>query len=312
MDPLTLMAIGQGVGATGGIISALLGRNAQADAISRQTNEDALQRLLAERIYAAQTAPQVDARGNRVEYIPGVGWIATPSSLTRQNILAGDQEQLNQFIDAGRERRGAQQEDVRRMQAGLGADALLDEITRGPETSREGIRSVLANRNRGAVNRAYDKTVGATATQALRSGASNAGEVLNSLSRQRGEAVRGAEAGTDQEARAAFGDLQNERANKGNLFALLSQRAQGGGIRPRGPSSAATELQSAVQGLRGSAGNAGWQLLQGSKATPMGPDFSTANLFGGSLANIGSQIGQYGQAKQYEDLLKSIFQTQVR
>ena len=105
-------AVAAGIGAAASLAAAANGMQqgragAQAAAANNALGVQnyQLQRWIAQQQMEMAQAGQTDARGNRTTYVPGVGWVTTPTELTRQVADAGDRENLQQnTVDAQRSR----------------------------------------------------------------------------------------------------------------------------------------------------------------------------------------------------------------
>lgn len=128
MDPMSIAALASaGMQAFGAVQGASQGR-AAADA-QRNANNIALLNWLQNRENAEfqrqlATAGQVDARGNRTTYVPGVGFVSTPSTFSRGMQDVADAEAIMGYaVDQPRARTEAQQAFLRRLAAGADAEA---------------------------------------------------------------------------------------------------------------------------------------------------------------------------------------------
>ena len=117
-----------GLGQLAGAYVAMRQGNAAARA-QREANNIALLNWLENRRNAdfqreLATAGQVSARGDRVEYVPGVGFVATPSAFTRGMQDLADAEAVAGYtVDQPRAREEWRQAFLRRLAASADADA---------------------------------------------------------------------------------------------------------------------------------------------------------------------------------------------
>jgi len=126
-----LGAAGSVAGGVGSLIGAINGiRQGNAAARAQEgANNIALLNWLQNRENAnfqrqLATAGQVDARGNRTEFVPGVGFVSTPSTFTRGMQDVADAEAITGYaVDQPRARNEALQAYLRRLNAGADADA---------------------------------------------------------------------------------------------------------------------------------------------------------------------------------------------
>ena len=329
IDPMTMMMIGQGINAGAGLLSGFLGKGAQdsataynyaanAENLKRQDQSAFMQQLLAREYQQMAQAGNTNARGDKTEYIPGVGWVTTPSDATKGLISATDAEQRARLTsDSVIRRRGLQENESRRLNEGAAADSFMQQLLQQPEYSVSSLRDELLNRATTDTNKAFDRTADRMGTQALRSGASNAGDIMRSLNSQRGEAVRSAGANASNDARQLFEQLETARTGRaGNLYNLLATRASNFEDTPFAPSNVNDTLQSSQSGQRsGALGMAGTVMTgmsaPGGRVQQIDPNFSTANFIGGAGSNIGGMIEQFGSQQQYNDLLKLFAQRQL-
>lgn len=128
MDPMSIAAlVSAGTGAFGALQGARQG-SAAADA-QRNANNIALLNWMQNRDAAdfqrqMATAGQVDARGNRTTFVPGVGFVATPSTFTRGMQDVADAEAIMGYtVDQPRVREEGRQAFLRRLAAGSDAEA---------------------------------------------------------------------------------------------------------------------------------------------------------------------------------------------
>src|SRR3989304_10344577 len=131
MDPFSL-ALG-----AGSLVSSIMSGNqaqklnAQIAARNANAQDTAAfnQQMLSNRMLEQQEAGSIDARGNQVRYIPGVGWVTTSSEQTKKLTGASDAEELRRLtIDTLARRRGMQANEQRRDTEGAKANAKLSEM----------------------------------------------------------------------------------------------------------------------------------------------------------------------------------------
>lgn len=329
INPMTMMMIGQGINAGAGLLSGLLGKSSQDAAaaynhavnaanLQRQDQSAFMQQLLAREYQQMAQAGNTNARGDRTEYIPGVGWVTTPSAATAGLISASDAEQRARLTsDSVTRRRGLQENESRRIREGQAADVFLQQLMQQPDYSMQSLRDELLNRVVTDTNKAFDRTADRIGTQALRSGASNAGDIMRSLNAQRADAVRSAGAGAISDARQLFEQLETARTGRaGNLYNLLASRASNFDDVPFQPSNVNDSLQAFQTGQRGNAlGMAGTVMTgmsaPGGRIQQINPNFSSANFIGGAGSNIGGMIEQWGAQQQMNDLMKMFANRQL-
>lgn len=314
--------IGAGLNAAGGVLSGIFGARADNQAAAynyaamqenmrRQDEQAFLQRVMANKFYNMATAGQTDARGDQTEYIPGVGWVTTPSAMSDSLIKGSDAEQLARLgTDAQIRRRGLLENEQRRGIEGRTADAQLEQLREQPEFSVQGLKDVLLSRATADTNKAYDRTLDRIGTQAIRSGASNAGAIMQDVNRQRADDVRRAGSGVDAQAMQLYNDLEGARTGRqGNLYNLLASRASNFEDVPFQPSNLNEILASRNASARNTVPNIAGTVINASSnpggfyPTNIQPQYGTANALGGALSNIGGQFEKYGANQQYNQLI---------
>lgn len=128
MDPMTIASL---VGAGSQLFGAIRGAQQGGDAARAQAsaNNIALLNWLQNRENAnfqrdLATAGQINARGDRTAFVPGVGFVATPSTFTRGMQDVADAEAIAGYaVDQPRVREEQRQAFLRRLSAGADADA---------------------------------------------------------------------------------------------------------------------------------------------------------------------------------------------
>lgn len=191
--------------------------------IDFQREQNALQRAIAERLLNLQLEGSTDARGTSTRYVDGQGFVTTlgPQAQAIQN--ASDAETLQRTItDNILRRQGLQDNATRRAEEGRAADVFLNRTLREPTYSPESIIADLTTAATSGINSSYDNATNAAATQALRSGRSNAGSLLETLAKQRAEALSGAKSNANVQGRQLYEQLvggeQTRNANLANTF----------------------------------------------------------------------------------------------
>lgn len=324
IDPVTGMLIGSGINAAGGILSGIMGSRAQDEAnaiqwANYQAQEQAnfLQRIMAERQYELMTAGQTDARGDTVRYVPGVGWVTEASPMSQSLINATDREQLQRLTgDSQLRRQGLQENSSRRMEEGRWADELMRRAQEVPEVSQQGIIQQLIARATEDTNAAYDDTINRTATQALRSGASNAGDVMSSINRQRGSDVRKAGLDANIQGMDLYRQLtQGQQGFNSNLYNQIASRASNFEDVPFQPTNVNETLANRNTGQMAGAQGAMNNVINSSGRVALRPgsepDYSKANMWGGAASNIGGMVESYFANQQLNDLMKQFTNRQL-
>lgn len=216
--------------AVGGILSAVTGARSQAKALDTQQENLAFQRDIAERILDAQLGTTIDANGNIVTYDEATNTFKTiPSEMTQEILGAQNTELLRQLTeDAGRRRIEFQRNFDLRTDTGNVADTALDayeDAIANPQR-REEIEGVLLERALRGIAQEFDKTRGAVARQAVRSGSTTGDRQLGELSRQQAEAARDAALEATAQSFGLTEDVNNARFGRlGRAFEGLAGRA---------------------------------------------------------------------------------------
>jgi len=168
------MPIGALLGAGASLAGAIMQSNAQ----QQQTNVSYLnlyeqKRQAREREKLAK-ATRSDAYGNKVEYIPGQGFVTKTTPTTKAILDAQQKEQLSQFRDdAPRVRQAAERMDRRSRQAGELYEEQFNKYRYGRKRSRaefeaEAIRDAIAARQ--GRDKGNDEGLNAISRLALRTG----------------------------------------------------------------------------------------------------------------------------------------------
>lgn len=232
MDPFSL--IGALASGAGGLIGA--GESARANADNREINqlnfltrmmERADQIRMAERARADTMLGATDGRGTRVRFVEGKGWVTelSPEAEAIQN--AEDRERAYQLGEDLTRRRDVQRDnEARRLREGSVADALLEEFENLQRVDPNALRRQMATAARTGVNEAFDAQAGNAMRTALRTGASNSGQVLADINKQRSGALSSALQQAFMASRgAAESEFTNNRANLANLYGAFADRA---------------------------------------------------------------------------------------
>lgn len=133
-----LLAAGA-AGSLAGGVSGLMNAGTGASA-ARAQNDIAfrnyyMQQRLARLQEEMATAGSTNARGDRTEYVPGVGWVERPTEQTRGIIAASDNEERRRLTeDATRGRLRREDNYTRQVRDGQDADAIMGGIRTGQQT----------------------------------------------------------------------------------------------------------------------------------------------------------------------------------
>lgn len=309
-----------GLPVVGGIASSIMGANAQNASAAynyaaAQRNAEAadrerfMQMLMADRQYRQQTAPTTNARGDRTEYIPGLGWITTPSDASRGLIEASDAEQRRRLVeDPARMRRGQEENERNRLQEGNQADAFLQQLQNPDTIDRSALRDILYSRAVAGGNEGFDRAQEQASTSAARRGLPTA-DIVSQIAGQRAD-MR-AQAGMDSElqARSAVETLQNQdQQNNANLYNLFATRAANTDNVSFQPTNISNELSAGLGAQRGGASNAGLAAVSaagrpGGRYQQIQPNFGNALAVGSSFDALGGMANQLYQQNQYQALI---------
>jgi len=284
--------------ASAGIAANASGNASAAGAAANQANinsqeqENFLQRQFAERILGIQLSPTQDALGNRSEFIPGIGFVSTPSSAVKTLQDASLREQTQQLTtDATRQREGRGRAAELGRQESSTANALLQQFLRviqNPQEASELFRILLAQGNQGfegEQNRQQQRAL----RQDLRAGGGSGGKILAEFANRAAEG-RGdrAQAAKLQSITGADQINQSRQGNAANLFNLFAQRAQNSfGNVPFAPETISAGATALGQNQRGNvlgASQLASFLNQGTptRSVAQPADFGTAQFVGGA------------------------------
>lgn len=220
-----IAAAGAVASAGAGIMSASAGGKAAAASNAVAYRNYLLQREIAQKQLELAQATQTDARGNKVKYIPGVGWVTETTEQTRGVLSASDnEERLRLSRDAVISRLGRTSQFDRQLNEAADADAVRYAL--GADQRRpEDIRGLLMLRNAARATSGADEAVKQIGMQALRGG-SGAAEALGAVSRNAMPSLRAAIAEAQVEAPAQYeAERSASRGQRLNEYGLLAGRA---------------------------------------------------------------------------------------
>ncbi len=223
-----LSAAGQVAGGVGAIAGIFQG-NAQARA-ARASNNIAMRNYLLQREIANEQremarAGSIDARGNRTEFIPGVGWVTRTSDATRGLIGASDAEERARLTsDATRGRIRRQNTFTRQLNEGAEADATLASREQGQQTL-DGLRGAMIEAGVARAMSGANDARGRIGLVSLRQGTGGE-QALAQLARSGLADTRTAIAEANLEAPGEFVARRGARENSAlNRYNVLSFRA---------------------------------------------------------------------------------------
>lgn len=257
----------------GGLASGIMGQRAQARQAQAQLNlgyeQLYLQRRLARLQEEMARAGSTDARGNKVEYVPGVGWVETPSDRTRALMDASDTEELLRLVqDQPRERIIRELSMPRRVGEASLADARQREFANTQGRSRDTLEGLLMESNLAHINDPIDTIQNNISVQALRSG-SSAAPIIEALAQRGARDTRSAIA----DARLGAENLyQTERAGRESMlldpYNMLATRAQQPGDVAFQPNNLAEGLAARSAATRQAAGTNMYGAMMGTSSMP--------------------------------------------
>lgn len=283
MDPITLGILGAGTIA-GGLFN-MFGQQQQQKLSLQQLLE---QRRIAQQQYELQTAGQTDARGNRVYYVPGVGWQTEATPTTRALLGAEDTEKLQQLRQDAPLRREALQRSARQGRALEPAtDAAIARLS-GPRTDPKAFAADYAMNAGRAAQRGLDDTIEAVGRTAVRTGNTSNTRALSDLARERSRGTQDAITQGILQGRTAGENLRTSEDNRLRMepLSLISGQPEitpfapvpttEPGVSPMASATAAGKFDPAMAMFAAS------KLIPGASASPYS-QLADAGLFGGLL-----------------------------
>lgn len=231
MDPVTLIGIGGSL-ASGAM--NLFGQSRQQDnsqaALQMAMQDYMLRKQQMERQYELATAGQQDARGNRVRYVPGRGWVTDLTPQSQSMLNRSDAVQNQGYVESlGRgaeERRGAFN---RRLTEGSAASPLLDAMRFGyGAPSREGVSGANKIAQVTGASEGADQVRSGYAGAALRTGSGSAPlrTTVANIDRGATQGIRSALAKGDADAGPLYTQMLDQfNQSKLNPYNLLASRA---------------------------------------------------------------------------------------
>jgi len=242
---MVLPLIGLGLsaaGAVGGLMSARAGADAAATSNDIAMRNYLQQRRLAMLQEEMAQAGTVNARGDRTQYVPGVGWVERPSERTRSIIDASDnEERLRLALDAPRSRARREDNAVRQRREGQVADSILAGLNVGRETPDE-LRAALIERNIARAVSGADDMRRRIGMQGLRTGQMSE-QTLAQLGRNRIADRRTAIAEARVDAPEMFQERRANRVNpRLNQYNVMASRASAPDDVPYQPTQLAENL----------------------------------------------------------------------
>lgn len=187
MDPISAAIMG--IPAIAGGVMNMFGQQGQQQMSARALQ---LQQMMAERQYQLQTAGQSDARGNRVEYVPGYGWKTITTPGTAALLQNEDREKNQQFTqDAPLRREGLQRSALQGRALEQPTSAAIARLS-GPRTDPKALAGMIAQQSGQAAARGYDDVANAVGRTAVRTGNTSNTRTMERLADARGKGVQDA------------------------------------------------------------------------------------------------------------------------
>lgn len=218
-------AAGSLAGGVGGLMNASSGAGA-----ARAQNDVAfrnyyMQQRLAQLQEEMARAGTTNARGDRTEYVPGVGWVERPTEQTRGIIAASDNEERRRLTeDATRGRLRREDNYTRQVRDGQDADAIMGGMRTGEQTPDDLRAAMIEAGVARAVSGSNDmrRRIGMVS---LRSGTGGE-QALAQIGRNAMDDTRTAIADARLNAPSEFQSRRNERVNpRINQYQTLVSRA---------------------------------------------------------------------------------------
>lgn len=266
-----------------------------------------MQKRIAEQQQEMARAGSTDARGNRVRYISGVGWVSEPTAKTQGLLNLSDAEEAARLgPDAQRVRRGKQANEGTRIEEGRIADSYRRQLAnKTGEVTPEQMQSRMADVMLSEIGEKSNEAKNAIGMQSLRSGTtSNIADDINKLATS---GTRTALARARMDAPGAA-EQQNQAMRNSllNSYNLMATRAGNSEDMPFQP----TNVENVAAGnMNRSMGTAPYSLAGASGAIGKGAGDASAmmarsyegfgpafNAMRGSQINYGGLAGGLGEA----------------
>lgn len=217
---------------------------------ARQERESYLARAMTERMLQTQLADQTDARGNRVTYRPGVGFVQTLGDTSQGIVNASDRAELSRLTDDEFARQeGVHANHARRLDEGNLADALMARLLQ-PSTTRNEVQADLHLQNRANANAQFDQPTSNAILAALR-GDIDPSTFIQGSDSARSKLLGGALANAIADSRGQAQQLdQSQGAFEGNMYNMFAGRASNYQDTPFSPNSLPQVLSGQAQTTR--------------------------------------------------------------
>lgn len=281
-------AIGAGGSILGGILSSGQQSAMNRAALDAQYQQMYLNRYLAQQQLNMSQAATRDARGNVTEYVPGYGWITTPSDMTKRLIASEDRENLlRNTRDAvmGRVIR-ERTANARGDEAGT-ADTLLRRANADQGRTPGEVRSANIGADAAAVNDPARDIIRTVAANKVRSGGTGVAQsaAIKAAQDTQNRGVQSAIAeGYRNGPNKYYEEGTNRNAANLNPYNLMATRAQTPLDVAFQPQSLTDALDKAGQGAR----TAGVYGLGSTMGVGRGAEATIASLLSSRARDIGS------------------------
>jgi hypothetical protein len=303
-----MTAIAALIGAAGAVAAGAMAMKSSSDARSAagaQAGENnRMQQMLANQQYELATAGRTDARGNKTTYVPGMGWVETPTETTRGIIGASDAALRQQLVDyLGRGRGERDLALGRRLEEGSVAEPLLQQIKYGyGAPTKEGVVGADKIARVTGVSENADNAKSAVGTTMLRTGGNINPTVMSNIDRGAVTGVRkalaDADAGADPLYQAHLASFNKNKYDPYNTMATRASNIENVPLQPEqlsGNMDASMANASAVGATRGTAG-ASEAIYRGQSplinlASQGGPDYGA--FAGGLTENLKNLLRAY-------------------
>lgn len=290
-----LAGIGGLLGTAGTIYGAYSASRNQREANKIAQQSAAEQAALSQRMLDMQSAPRVNARGDRSGFENGQWFVdLSPMGQSLQN--ASDEEELLRLVnDLSMRRSGIERNFERRSDEGVYADQLLRQLS-GPEVyTPEGMADRFQTLAAKGISDRYDDITNRTTTQALRTGTS-AAPILASLGQQQADDMVTAMLQAEIQG-LGFGQ-QLEQGRTGNLlnqYNTMASRASNIDDTPFAPSTAGVNAENNNAAMAGGMLGAGQLAAYGNQNannTLMQATAAQRSPWPSALAGVGGMLTQ--------------------
>lgn len=308
---MALPAIAAGIGAGAQLLGAIGGIFGAGNTAAAQREANAIamrnylwQRQLADEQMRMARAGQTDARGNRTEYIDGVGWISRPTETTRGLLSASDSEERQRLTqDAIRRRMSESNQFNTQLQDRGDANAVRSDRV-GTQTLDD-VRAAMLRKASGQALGSNDNAIGALGVSGLRGG-TNVAETLAEVSRNSGNSLRGAMAGADADATTEYNARSNAtRGDALNRYLALTRNASG----TIGEQARPTSIGDSLSAMLANRAQSGIYGMQGAGRGVVAPTPTTRDNTPMAIAGFGSALSDMLDNEKLMARLSTLFGT---